>query len=136
MEDLGGKAQVESYFLTPGEDSQGSSSIKRSGDLVLKKGGLKKGKCVSCPKCGWENEIDAEYCSMCLTSFFRKKEAGELNESDSDGDKNSLFEIKETSGSQNGHETNFMSFISRIPRGWLIFAALIFLLLLINIIKK
>ncbi|MBI4720708.1 MAG: hypothetical protein HY770_05730 [Chitinivibrionia bacterium] len=68
MEELGGKATIEAYYLTPGEGGE----AKRPG---VKGVLVDNGTTVVCPLCEWENETGAEYCSLCLHLFKKKRRA-------------------------------------------------------------
>ena len=61
LEEMGGKARVESHLVTPkdtGEPTEGSgiSFVEGQGRIV-------------CPACGWEAKEGATHCSLCYRKF-------------------------------------------------------------------
>jgi hypothetical protein len=64
LESIGGRARVETHFVTPGHRAETSSSAPSPGEpmeLVLAGGG----ELLPCPSCGWEEESGTEFCSFC-----------------------------------------------------------------------
>ncbi len=59
LESIGGRARLETYFVTPGQkDSDGDVQVVPADSPVVSK--------VTCPTCGWEDEAGAGHCSFCL----------------------------------------------------------------------
>jgi hypothetical protein len=88
LQELGGVAEVEQYFLTPGSVAQRSkkkydvntvdtksAQSAQSAQSVKPVKPVKPGKQkVICHICGWEEPVDAEFCSICLVKFKEKVE--------------------------------------------------------------
>ncbi|UCG51261.1 MAG: hypothetical protein JSW58_13855 [Candidatus Latescibacterota bacterium] len=62
IEDIGGKARLESHLVTPGADD-----VDRPPDL--RSGVSEATETIVCPACGWEEKGDAKHCSLCLRRF-------------------------------------------------------------------
>jgi hypothetical protein len=60
LESIGGRARLETYFVTPGreETSEGHLQVLATEPEVV--------ATRVCPLCGWEDEIGAKHCSFCL----------------------------------------------------------------------
>lgn len=122
LEELGGKATIEAYFLTPGE----SPEAKRPGVKSLL---VDNGSSIVCPVCEWENETGAEYCSLCLELFKKKRRtASMLPGQGAAGDT--------VSGTAPAEAPAPAKRALDIPRRWLFLAASFAVLLLLVLILK
>jgi hypothetical protein len=75
MEELGAKARIDSYFLTPGEKTARERRLSEGRGIWARNAHRRKGPPLVCPSCEWENEAGSEYCALCL-AIFKKKNAG------------------------------------------------------------
>jgi ribosomal protein L7/L12 len=131
LEELGGKVTIETYFLTPGENSEKHRAGVRN---VI----MDNGMSIVCPECEWENEAGSEYCSLCLYLFKKKRkkisaspEPGEAADSAPGPAPGRASAPKPGTAPVSAANT------AAIPRRWLLLAAsFAVLLLLILIIKQ
>jgi len=66
LEEMGAEAEIQEYFLTPGQEREASVGMQLHRSAVDHKE-------RQCPACGWEEDEDAEYCSLCLQRFEPKR---------------------------------------------------------------
>lgn len=69
LEELGGVVRLEEFVepvtppKTPSEPKQNLSDLKPAPETRTHSGG------IQCSRCGWEEEADARFCSLCLRRF-------------------------------------------------------------------
>ncbi len=124
LEDLGAKASVDSYFLTPGQDPRKTGGLCR-GEMEIGRGNLKKGKTKTCPSCGWEEDEEAEYCSICLESFKKKENSQESLPEENPGINPLLAERRPVLRSG-----------SILKPRWMLLAGVVLFLILLFVLKK
>lgn len=61
LEEIGGKARIETHLVTPGENNDIASDLRSGGDCT--------DQTIVCPSCGWEEKAGAAFCSICLRKF-------------------------------------------------------------------
>ena len=69
--ELGGEVRLEQFIeppkeaprKTPSEPKQDAAELQRGAERRTSSGG------IVCPRCGWEEDADARFCSLCLRRF-------------------------------------------------------------------
>ncbi len=61
LEDIGGKARLETHLVTPGENHDIAADLRSDGG--------DSDETMVCPSCGWEEKVGATFCSICLRKF-------------------------------------------------------------------
>lgn len=75
MEELGAKATIEDYYLTPGKTVACRPAVA---GLATRSTQIGSASSFNCPSCGWEIEAGSDHCPLCLEIFRRapKRAAG------------------------------------------------------------
>lgn len=61
LEEIGGRARLETHFVTPGEAHSPTQADRAPQEMVE----VKEGERLPCPSCGWDEEPGVEFCSFC-----------------------------------------------------------------------
>ena len=69
VEELGGVGRLEQVVEKVPRPAEVVAEVKREAPKPLERRSSTGG--IVCPRCGWEEEIDAKFCSLCLQSFNR-----------------------------------------------------------------